>query len=401
MLILTLNAGSNSLKFEFVRTAQGAAKWGESVLAGAFDDIGKPEAKFSLRSGKRVVSSRRHSAGSHEEAARALFEWVDAGNAAERGVALDAIDRIAHRVVHGADEFGAPALISEEVLGRIEALEELAPLHNGPARKVIVATREWFAAAVPQYALFDTAFHRRLPDRAALYALPPQLARRHRIRRYGFHGLSHQYLTLRATQLLDRSLEGLRLITLHLEGGSSVAAIMKGHSIDTSMGFTPLEGLMMGTRSGDLDPAVPLYLMRREGWDAERTERFLNKECGLLGVSGASADTRELRDRTSEPAVALALDIFCYRVRKYIGAYLAALGGADAIVFGGGISENTALVRERICAGLEWCGAGLDPDRNAAVIDREGCISTADATLPLWVIPTEEGLMMAAEVARV
>jgi acetate kinase len=244
-------------------------------------------------------------------------------------------------------------------------------------------------------ATFDTAFHRSLPEEAALYALPEEIARRHRIRRYGFHGLSHQYLALRIAEVLGRPLEELKLITLHLEGGSSAAAIRHGRSIDTSMGFTPLEGLMMGTRSGDLDPAITLYLMRKEGWDAAQTERFLNKECGLRGVSGMTADTRKLREATENPRVNLALSMFAYRVRKYIGAYLAVLEGCDAIVFGGGIGENTALIRHRIGARLGWCGAILDEERNEKVIECEGRISTDEATLPLWVIPTREALMMA------
>ncbi|HEY1899325.1 MAG TPA: hypothetical protein VGG49_05995, partial [Steroidobacteraceae bacterium] len=242
-------------------------------------------------------------------------------------------------------QFTQPAAITDEVIEQIVALEELAPLHNAPARQVIA-------------------------------------------------------VALRMAELLGRPLGELKLITLHLEGGSSAAAIRNGRSIDTSMGFTPLEGLMMGTRSGDLDPAIPLYLMRKEGWDAQETERFLNKQCGLLGVSGRSADTRELRQQLTDPHVDLALNIFCYRVRKYIGAYLATLGGADAIVLGGGIGENTAMARQRIACGMEWCGVVLDEVRNAQVIDREGRITVAHADLPVWVIPTQEGLMMAHHAAR-
>jgi acetate kinase len=305
------------------------------------------------------------------------------------------IDRIAHRIVHGADQFGQSVLISDAVIEQIFALEELAPLHNEPAAKVILASRDKVGHELPMFAIFDTAYHRSIPNRAACYALPPDLARRHRIRRYGFHGISHHYLALRFAQLSGRPLESLKLITLHLEGGSSAAAIRNGVSIDTSMGFTPLEGLVMGTRCGDIDPAMVTYLMRKERWTVDEVDRFLNKQCGLLGVSGVSADTRELRNHASEPNVDLALDIFCYRVEKYIGAYLAALQGADAVIFGGGIGENTVLVRQRICSGLGWCGATLDERRNSAVIDQEGRISTSDSRMALWVIPTDETLMMA------
>jgi acetate kinase len=405
MRILTLNAGSNSLKFEFVsaRPADKSAKqtWGQSLLAGSFDDIGKETCCFSLSANQAVFHSEKSAARSHGDAARSLFDWIDAGKGRLYGIgSLADVERIAHRVVHGADRFAQTVAISDAVIEQIAELEELAPLHNEPALKVIKEACRRVGSHVRMFALFDTAFHRSIPDEAALYPIPLELARRHRIRRYGFHGLSHQYLALRMADLLDRPVEDLKLITLHLEGGCSAAAIRHGQSIDTSMGFTPLEGLMMGTRSGDLDPAISSYLMRKEGWDAAKAERFLNKECGLLGVSGLSADTRELREHTANANVRLALDIFCYRVTKYIGAYLAALGGADAIIFGGGISENTSLVRQRIGARLEWCGAVLDQDRNAQVIDREGCISTDDCSLPLWIVPTREGLMMAHHAAH-
>jgi acetate kinase len=206
-------------------------------------------------------------------------------------------------------------------------------------------------------------------------------------------------LAIRYAQIMGRHVSDLRLITLHLEGGSSAAAIRNGKPVDTSMGFTPLEGLMMGTRSGDVDPAIVTYLMRKEKMDARGAEKFFNKECGLAGVSGFSADTRELRDRISDPAAALALEMFSYRVRKYIGAYLAILGGADAVIFGGGIGENTPIVREMACKGLEWCGAALDPEKNTATIDTEDFISRPGAAISLWVIPTREDLMMARDVA--
>ncbi len=248
-------------------------------------------------------------------------------------------------------------------------------------------------------AVFDTVFHRGIPDEAALYAIPLDIANRHRIRRYGFHGISHRYLTIRFAQLANRPVSRCKLITLHLEGGSSAAAIRHGVSVDTSMGFTPLEGLMMGTRSGDLDPAIVPYLMRKENLDAEAVETFLNKKCGLLGVSGLSADTRELRDHAEEPSVDLALAMFSYRVRKYVGAYLAVLGGADAIVVGGGIGENTPSVREQIFEGFNWCGVNLDPLRNRELVDCEGPITSPDAPLPIWVVPTREALMIAKDVA--
>jgi acetate kinase len=400
MRVLTLNAGSNSLKFEIVtvpdQNEAGDIRWGTSVVAGSYDDVGKSSSVFNLLANKKVIHAEQTQIRDHEHAAALLFEWIERGAGRSHGIsALTDIDRVAHRVVHGADCFTQAEPISAELVDQIAALDELAPLHNEPARKIIKAAQGRFASTVPMFAIFDTAFHRSIPDEAALYPLPLELARRHRIRRYGFHGISHHYLALRFAQLANRPLDELKLITLHLEGGSSAAAIRSGKSIDTSMGFTPLEGLMMGTRCGDIDPAIVTHLMRKENWTADEMDRFLNKECGLLGVSGLSSDTRELREHLSDHKVDLALRIFCYRVRKYIGAYMAALGGADAIIFGGGIGENTVIVRQRICAGLEWCGAIIDERRNVGVIDQEGRISAPSAATHIWVIPTQEGLMMA------
>jgi acetate kinase len=405
MIILTLNAGSNSLKFEIIavepyRAGGGPPEFGRSLLSGAYDDIGKESSTFSLLEGKRIARKEKVEVRDHGHATELLFHWISSGGAKEHGVAgLDAIERVCHRVVHGADRFEGPAFISDEVLQQIEALSDLAPLHNESALKVIRAAQSRAGYSVPMIAVFDTVFHRELPDEAALYPLPLDLAKRHGIRRYGFHGISHRYLMLRYCQLTRRPISEIRIITLHLEGGSSAAAIRDGKSIDTSMGLTPLEGLMMGTRSGDIDPAIVTYLMRKENMDGDEAERFLNKQCGLLGVSQVSADTRELHEHLAEHAVNLAIDMYCYRVRKYIGAYLAALGGAEAIVFGGGIGENTPYMRERIAGHFAWCGAVLDRRRNEKVIDREDTVSTPDSEIKLWVIPTEEGLMMAQDGA--
>jgi acetate kinase len=400
MRVLSLNAGSNSLKFAVLdvpsQDVGSGIRWGRSMLSGVCDDIGKKSSRYEFSSGEQVIESQDAEVLDHESASTLLIDWIENGAGRPYGIGSMAdIDCIAHRIVHGADQFAQSVLISDEVIEQILALEELAPLHNEPAARVIEASRERVGHEFPMFAIFDTAYHRSIPDRAALYALPLDLARRHRIRRYGFHGISHHYLALRFSELSGRPLESLKLITLHLEGGSSAAAIRDGVSIDTSMGFTPIEGLMMGTRCGDIDPAMVTYLMRKERWTVDEVDRFLNKQCGLLGVSGVSADTRELRSRASDPHVELALDMFSYRVLKYIGAYLAALGGADAVIFGGGIGENTAMVRQRICSELGWCGATLDERRNAAVIDQEGCISTSDSHMSLWVIPTNETLMMA------
>jgi acetate kinase len=407
MNILTLNTGSNSLKFEIVAAEPAKTKtdkeisFGRSILSGAYDNIGGDHSTFSLLEGKRIRQKEEMEVRDHRHAAELLLDWIEQGNARDRGVgALADIERIGHRVVHGADRFSGPVRITDQVLHQIEELEDLAPLHNKPAVEAVRAAQKKLGSRLPMIAVFDTVFHRTIPDKAAIYPLPLELAQRHKIRRYGFHGISHRYLMLRYAQLAERSLSAIRLITLHLEGGSSAAAIQHGRSIDTSMGFTPLEGLMMGTRSGDIDPAIVTYLMRKEKLDGPGIEKLLNKQCGLLGVSGTSADTRELQAQLSNDRVNLSLDMFCYRVRKYIGAYLAALDGAEAVVFGGGIGENTPVVRERICKGLSWCGVNIDAQRNKEITDREGAITTPESSIQVWVIPTEEGLMMASDVAN-
>jgi acetate kinase len=302
--------------------------------------------------------------------------------------------------VHGADRFNEAVVVTDDVLQRIELLSDLAPLHNTPAVEVIRAGRKAAGSHIPLVAVFDTVFHQTIPEEAALYAIPLEMAKRHGIRRYGFHGTSHRYMMLRYSQIVGRPVEELKLITLHLEGGSSAAAIQHGKSVETSMGFTPLEGLVMGTRCGDIDPAMVTYLMKKERLDVESIDGFLNKDCGLLGVSQISEDTRQLVSRLREKPAELAINIFAHRVRKYIGAYLAVLGGCDAIIFGGGIGENTTLVRGRIARGFGWCGAELDNTRNERTVDCESEITKDGSQVQMWVVPTQEALMIAHDVAN-
>lgn len=365
MNVLVFNAGSNSLKFQVI-----AAERGEP------DRV----------RGKKLFSDVIEPVTDYGEAAQEALRRLD----------LHGVELVAHRVVHGAHKYDRAVVVDDGVIRTIEELEDLAPLHNIGALEAIRATRDMRAVAV-----FDTAFHRTIPDRARFYPIPWELTEKYDIQRYGFHGISHKYMMLRYAEITGTPVEQTNIVTLHLEGGSSAAAIQGGKALDTSMGFTPLEGLMMGTRSGDIDPALVAYLARKENIDAGQVEELLNKKSGLLGVSGESQDTRELVPRLEENRrVRLALEMFAYRVRKYIGAYVAALGNAEAVVFGGGISENTPEVRALICEGLQCLGLDFDPKRNLDIVDREGLISRDWARLRAHVIPTEEGLMIAHEAVQ-
>jgi acetate kinase len=322
------------------------------------------------------------------------------------------INAVGHRVVHGGELFSESALIDDKVLQGIEDCIDLAPLHNPDNLKGILAARELLGKNVPQVAVFDTSFHHSIPEQAYIYALPYDLYRRHRIRRYGFHGTSHRYVAFLYRVLRGLTREQTNIVTLHLGNGCSAAAIQGGSSIDTSMGMTPLEGLVMGTRSGDLDPAIVNVIARKEGMSSSEVDTLLNTQSGLLGISGLTHDMRELqakskhkdkdRDNDEEARRArLAIDIFCYRARKYMGAFLACLGGADAVVFTGGIGENSPEIRAQICAGMEWAGLKLDAARNQETVGREDKISTQDSKLLAYVIPTDEELLIARDTVRV
>jgi acetate kinase len=401
MKILVLNVGSSTLKFQLVETGEEhfAGNTDRRLARGQIERIGG-EAVWSFRAGDEAARRGTASLRDHRAAVEYVLRWLaDNGNgAAEIGAA-------GHRVVHGGERFVHSVAIDDEVLRGIEETIDLAPLHNPANLKGIHAVRDVLGSALPQAAVFDTAFHHTLPERAFLYAIPYSLYRRHRVRRYGFHGTSHRYLAYRWRQLTGRPREGTRLVTLHLGNGCSACAIQNGDSVDTSMGFTPLEGLVMGTRSGDLDPAILDYVAAKEGLSLPEMESLLNKQSGLLGVSGLTHDMRELLAEAREHddrRARLAIDLFCYRVRKYVGSYLAALGGADAICFAGGVGENAAEICARVCEGMEWAGIRVDPAANAELVGgREGRISPGGAGPEVWVIPTDEELLIARDTYRV
>jgi acetate kinase len=307
---------------------------------------------------------------------------------------------IAIRVVHGARDFDKPSLIDQHVTDRIVQFEKLAPLHNKSSIEVLKPIRRRFPD-IPVYAVFDTTFHRTMPDQASMYAIPLDLAERNNIRRYGFHGISHRYLLERYAHLVGVNPKDCNIVSMHLESGCSVTAIEKGRSIDNTMRLTPLEGLMMGTRSGDVDPSIVDLLMREEHMTVEDVMKLLNQKSGLRGVSGDSLDTRVLmKNYDSNPKARLAMNMFAYRVRKAVGSFVAALGSVDAIVFGGGIAENGVFVRRYVCEGLQGFGLELDNEANERLIDTEGLLSKAKSRLKAWVIPTQEGLQMAHECFR-
>lgn len=406
MKILVLNVGSSSLKFQLIDTDQAAidAKSDRRLAKGQMERIGG-EAILTLAGGSGEPSRTTATIRNHAEAVEHVIAWmVDPASRVDISSAAE-IDAVGHRVVHGGEWFTRSIRIDADVRRKLEDLIDLAPLHNPHNLRGIAAARAVLGDAVPQVAVFDTAFHQSIPETAYLYAIPYQYYRRYRVRRYGFHGTSHAYVAYRYRQLTGRSREDTRIITLHLGNGASACAINGGRSMDTSMGFTPLEGLVMGTRSGDLDPAILDFIGIKEGMSIAEVDAMLNKQSGLLGVSGLTADMRELiaeRDANDDRRARLAIDMFCYRARKYLGAYIATLNGTDAIVFAGGIGENAPEVRERICANLDWLGIRADSARNATLTNgAEGRFDADGSRVELWVIPTDEELLIARDTWRV
>jgi acetate kinase len=391
MHVLAVNCGSSSLKFDLIALGDGD----RTLARGSIERIGDASASLDFSAGDGAVREGTD-VRDHADATRRALDWL-------RSLAGDAyaIDAVGHRVVHGGARFSAPVRIDDAVVAAIDDVSALAPLHNAPALAAIRAARDVLGDAVPSVATFDTAFHAAMPDVAARYAIPPELAEKHGIRRYGFHGLAHRSMLERYAATIGRDVRGVKLVTLQLGNGCSAAAIRDGRSGDTSMGLTPLEGLVMGTRSGDVDPSLAGFIARREGIPPDDAEDLLNTRSGLLGLSGRSRDMRDLlkAERDGDARAALAVEMFCYRVRKYVGAYLAALGGADAVVFGGGIGERQPEVRERICAGLEWCGLRLDAARNAAAVGSDARISADGAPLEAYVVRVDEASVIARDTA--
>ncbi len=406
MNVLVLNAGSSTLKFQVVVTDAERMRddLDDKLLRGQIERVG----------GESVITLRLRDGGNRTLTAtlrdlRAAVDWlVGHITSGESGTGIGTradLHAVGHRVVHGGERFRNSVLIDDAVIRGIEENIALAPLHNPHNLRGIEAAAAALGEGVPQVAVFDTSFHHTLPEHAYLYAIPYPLYRRHKVRRYGFHGTSHRSIAHGYRKLTGRSRDSIRIVTLHLGNGCSACAIRAGDSIDTSMGFTPLEGLVMGTRSGDIDAALPDYIGAKEGLSPAQVEAMLNSQSGLLGISGLTHDMRDLLAEASElhdRRAMLAIEMFCYRARKYVGSYLAAMGGADAVVFAGGIGENSPEIRARICQELEWAGLEVDSVSNQGLVDgRAGRFSRDGSRLEAWVVPTDEELLIARDAFRV
>jgi len=389
--IIAINAGSSSLKFQLFEMPSE-----EVITKGIVERIGIKDSIFTISvNGEKIKEVT--DIPNHEVAVKILLDKLTTLGIIQ---SLDEIEGVGHRVVHGGEEFNDSVVITEEVLNKIEVLSELAPLHN-PANITGIRAFQRVLPNVPAVAVFDTAFHQTMPENSFLYSLPYDYYKKYGIRKYGFHGTSHKYVSQRAAEMLGRPVEHLRLISCHLGNGASIAAIEGGKSIDTSMGFTPLAGVTMGTRSGNIDPALIPYIMEKTDKNADEVLDVLNKESGMLGVSGFSSDLRDIEDEAEKgnERAELALKVFADRIHKYIGSYAARMCGVDAIIFTAGIGENSSAIRARVLQGLEFMGIYWDPALNK-VRGEEAFISYPHSPVKVMVIPTDEEVMIARDVVR-
>ena len=404
MKVLVLNCGSSSVKFQVIETSLEMieANTDETLARGLVEKIGLSDSRLAIEVEGRKPYQEISEILEHRTAVeRVLKTLVHPDHGVLKSV--KEIEAVGHRVVHGGEKFASSVLVTPEVEAMIEECVVLAPLHNPHNLRGLTAARS-LLPGVPHVAVFDTAFHQSIPPEAFIYGLPYELYRRHAIRRYGFHGTSHRFVSIRTARLLDRPLEDVRIVTCHLGNGCSMAAVDRGHSVDTTMGFTPLEGLLMGTRSGDLDAAILPWVMTMEDVTLSQLNAMLNKHSGLYGISGVSSDMREIEHAraTGNKRARLAFEIFCYRIRKYVGAYAAAMGGLDAVTFTGGIGENSSLVRETSLSGMEFLGIELDQEANrTAPRGKEVLVSRSGSRVAVAVVPTNEERVIARDTARV
>ncbi len=396
MNVLVINAGSSSLKYQLLNTEE------KTLLAkGLCERIGldNPRLKHEASGKEEVV--KEASMKDHGEAIKLV---VDALMDKDHGVisSMEEIDAVGHRVVHGGDYYAESVLIDEDVKKAIKACYGLSPLHN-PANMTGIEACEKIMPNIPMVAVFDTAFHQTMPEKAYMYGLPYEYYEKHKIRRYGAHGTSHRYVSARAAEFLGKDIKDLRLVTLHLGNGSSISAVKNGVCVDTSMGLTPLEGPLMGTRCGSIDPAIVPILMEKENLSTSAIDEVMNKKSGVFGVSGVSSDFRDLEEAAvaGNKRAQLALDMFAYQVRKIMGSYIFAMGGVDAIIFTAGIGENDANTRARICDELDIFGIELDKEKNTSIRGKDADLSTGQSSVRILLIPTNEELMIAQDTAAI
>ncbi|WP_337553161.1 acetate kinase [Acidaminococcus fermentans] len=394
MKIFVVNCGSSSIKYQLIDMKD------ESVIAkGLVERIGIEGSVLThTPAGKDKVRLESAIPDHVDGIKKVLAALVDPNHGVIKS--MDEIDAVGHRVVHGGEIFNESVVITDEVLKQIEDLSDMAPLHQ-PANVSGIRACQKLMPNTPQVAVFDTAFHQTMPPVAYMFGVKYEEYKDYGIRKYGFHGTSHKYVSGVAAQLLGKDIKDTKIITCHLGNGSSITAVDGGKSVDTSMGFTPLDGVLMGTRTGSIDPAVVPVLMQKKGLDAAGVDKYMNKECGVLGVSGVSSDFRDLEDAAAKgnERAQMALDMFCYQVKRYVGAYAAAMGGVDAIVFTAGVGENDIHTRQQVCAGLEFLGVKLDADRNN-VRGKVTEISAADSKVKVFLIPTNEELAIAQDTLR-
>ncbi|HLQ97669.1 MAG TPA: acetate kinase [Candidatus Dormibacteraeota bacterium] len=388
--VLAINAGSSSLKFQLIQMPEEIVK-----AHGVFERIGLGNSIFTME----VDDRKEEFTGdimNHEEAVEQMLSLLTESGSIK---SLEEINAVGHRVVHGGERFSDSVLLNEQVIAEIEELTELAPLHN-PANLTGIRAFQEILPNVPMVAVFDTAFHQTMPEKSYLYSLPYDYYEKYGIRKYGFHGTSHKYVSQRAAEMLGVPLEQLRLITCHLGNGASIAAIQNGESIDTSMGFTPLAGITMGTRSGDIDPALIPYIMQKTGKNAFEVLNVLNKESGMLGLSGFSSDLRDIQEQVdTNPRAEMALEVFAARIHQYLGSYAARMSGVDAIIFTAGVGENSIEVREKVLTGLEFMGVYWDPALNN-FRGKEGFLNYPHSPVKVIVIPTNEEIIIARDTIR-
>ncbi len=394
MKVLVINAGSSSLKYQLIDMEN------EKVLAkGLCERIGTA-GNISHKTAAGVKVEKDIPFPTHKEAFLALVDLLTNGE----GKVIDSMSEISavgHRVVHGSEIFKTSTLVNDEVIETIASLKDLSPLHNPPQAVAMKACQEVFGKDVPMVAVFDTSFHQTMPEKAYIYGVPYEYYEKYSIRRYGFHGTSHRFVSARMAELLGKPASELKIITCHLGNGSSITAVDGGKSVDTTMGLTPLDGMIMGTRSGGIDPSIVTFLEEKEGLSAAEMSNILNKKSGFLGISGVSSDARDLEDAAAKGnhRARLTLDIAQYQVKKYIGAFAAAMGGVDAVLFTGGIGENSDSFRAGVCSNMEYMGIEFDAEANKKASRSESCFSKPGSKVQLWVVPTDEELLIARDTA--